>query len=155
MDPRRRLCTHLSSPLLPRLARQADDVLDWEAGATVAVVRCPDCDACGLLELLDWTPDGRVRVFALCALGADEVALFQRDVQRGSCDPARMTLEQQALFASAGPAERVIALDAHGEALLANAAWPDGTPQPNAPWRERLPAHADTRWFEHLGLEKT
>jgi len=154
MDPALSLCEHLRADDLAQLSIDPARVLDWLDGPITAIAQCPRCDALGLLEVLDWSGSHRVRIYALAGIERAAVALFQRNRERGSCDPARADREVEALFASAGAVERVIALDVEGNTVLASASRPAGLFVPAAPWRERLPPKEDTSWFSVLGLEK-
>lgn len=155
MNPAVALCAHLRADDLAHLSIDAGDVLEWFDGPITAIARCPLCDGLGLLELLDWSHSHRVRVCAFAALERAAVALFKRNRERGSCDLTRADREVEALFASAGAVERVIALDVEGNAVRATAPRPAGLFLPSAPWRERLPREADAAWFLEVGLEKS
>jgi hypothetical protein len=150
------LCPHLAAlapgAAPPRIA--PDEVFDWYDGPVEAVVRCPVCGACGWLELLDWDPAQRVRIFALAAIRGDDVALYLRDRARGSCDVARARAELEALAASAGPFERLIALALPELRVVAAVPLAAAPAVPAAPWAERIPPADDDRWFARLGLAK-
>ena len=150
-----RLCEHLGAPDLQTLPIAPGDVLDWCHGPVAAIVRCPCCAAPGLLLMLDWSPSGRVRIHALAGLEPEPLAIYRRNLARGSCDVARAQREGSALLASAGPMERLLALDSRSHAVLASGPGPMGLGLPDAPWQERLPPARDTRWFARLGLDKT
>ncbi len=149
------LCPHLRAEDLAFVSIDPDGVLEWWAGPVTAVGRCVRCDGLGLLELLDWSRSQRVRIYALAAIEPAAVALFLRNRERGSCDVSRADREVEALFASAGAVERVIALDVDRSAVLATAPRPEGLFLPVAPWRERLLPEADASWFRALGIEKS
>lgn len=135
------------------LSCEPDDVLEWHDGPVVAVARCRDCAGRALLELLDWSRSRRVRVFTLAALEADAVALFQRNRARGSCDLGRAERELEALLFSAGPVERVVALDVESHAVVATAPRAD-LRLPGGPWHERVLTEDEPLWFARLGLSK-
>ena len=155
MNPDLSLCPHLRADTLAALGIDPADVLEWFDGPVSAVARCERGDGLGLLALLDWSCSHRVRIYALAAIDAAALALFRRNRERGSCDLSRADRETEAFFASAGPVERVIALDADRNAVLATAPRPAGLFLPVAPWRERLPPETDTAWFETLGIDKS
>ncbi len=155
MNPAVGLCPHLRSDALAHLAIDAAGVLEFWNGPITAVARCARCDGLGLLELLDWSRSQRVRIYALAAIEPAAVALFLRNRARGSCDLSRADREVEALLASAGRVERVLALDVDRSAVLATASPPEGLFLPAAPWRERLLPEADASWFARLGLDKT
>ena len=155
MNPAVSLCAHLRAGGLAQLSIDSTHVLDWFDGPITAIAKCPCCDGLGLLELLDWSRSHRVRIYAFAGIERAAVALFHRNRERGSCDHARADREAEALFASAGAAERVIALDVDTHAVLATAPRRAGLFLPSAPWRERLMQEADTTWFIELGLEKS
>lgn len=155
MNPAVALCAHMRAGDLAQLSIEAADVLEWFDGPITAIAQCPHCDALGLLELLDWSRSHRVRIYALAAIDPAAVALFHRNRERGSCDLARADREVEALFATTGAVERVIALDVEGNTVLATAPRPAGLFLPAAPWRERLLPNADAAWFRELGLEKS
>jgi hypothetical protein len=154
MNPSVALCPHLRADELAQLTIDPAGVLDWWDGPVTAVARCDHGDGHALLELLDWSRSHRVRVFALAAIDAAAVALFLRNRARGSCDLSRADREVEALFASAGAVERVVALDVDGNAVLATIARPPGLFLPAAPWRERLLPETDATWFTALGIDK-
>jgi hypothetical protein len=153
MNPSVTLCPHLRADDLAQLAIDPPDVLDWFDGPITVVARCEHGDGHALLELLDWSRSHRVRIFAMAAIEPAAVALFLRNRARGSCDLSRADREVEALFASAGAVERVVALDDHNN-VLATIARPDGLFLPAAPWRERLLPEADASWFAALGIDK-
>lgn len=155
MNPDLALCAHLTSPMLASLSIEPDDVLDWDDGPVVMVARCAVCNGTALLELLDWSPSRRVRVYAIAAMDPAALALYQRNRARGSCDLQRSVLEGEALLSSAGPVERLVALDVETRAVLCSAPRSAAMQLPSAPWRERIPAAGDVAWFERLGLDKT
>ena len=154
MNPAVALCPHLRADDLAHLSIDPAGMLEWWDGPVTAVARCDRCDGCGLLELLDWSRSQRVRIFALAAIEPAAVALFLRNRERGSCDLSRADREVEALFASAGAVERVIAVDVERNAVLATAPPPAGLFLPAAPWRERLLPEADASWFARLGIDK-
>ena len=150
------LCSHLAA-LAPGAApfRLApEEILDWYDGPVEAVARCNACGACGWLELLDWDPRRRLRIYALAAIRDADVALYLRDRARGSCDVARARAELEALAASAGPCERLVALELPELRVVAAAGAGAGLGLPAGAWAERIPAPADGRWFARLGLAK-
>lgn len=155
MNPALSVCLHLASPALAALRIEPDDVLDWDDGPVVAVARCAVCDGAVLLDLLDWSATRRVRVYAIAGIDAKAVALHRRNRERGSCDLGRAARESEALLFSAGPVERLVALDVETRAVLASAPRPAALRLPGAPWRERIPATDDVTWFSLLGLDKT
>lgn len=146
MNPALRLCAHLASSALSALPLQPDDVLDWYDGPLLAVARCADCDGAALLEFLDWRAGGRERVFAMCAIDAEAVALHARDVRRGSCDLSRAARELEALVASAGPPERLVARAQDGS-VCASVPWPAGATLPREDLRERVTRTGTSRWL--------
>ena len=133
---------------------EPDDVLEWDDGPVVAVARCAVCGGAALLELLDWNATRRVRIYAFAGIDAAAIALLRRNRERGSCDLQRQAREIEALLFSAGPVERIVALDVETRAVLASAARPAALRLPDGPWRERIPAAEDVAWFAHLGLDK-
>lgn len=155
MNPAVALCEHLRADDLGSLSIDPADVLAWFDGPITAIARCSHCDEPGLLELLDWSRSRRVRIHALAGIERTAVALFHRNRERGSCDLARAEREVEALLASAGPVERVIALDVEGNTVLATVSRPAGLCLPSTPWRERLLPETDAVWFERLGLDKS
>lgn len=139
------LCPHLAAMAVGAVAftLAPDEILEFDGGPVEAVVRCRSCGACGWLQLVDREPSAGLRIFALAALRADDVALYFRNRARGSCDVARGRAELEALVACAGPFERVLALDCEALRIEAVAQHP-----PDAG------AGADGRWLERLGLTK-
>jgi hypothetical protein len=150
------LCPHLAAPVPgpAPFTLAPDEIVEWWDGPVEAVVRCRSCGACGWLQLLDRDPQRELRIFALAALRIDDVALYFHNRARGSCDVARARAELEALAASAGPSERLVALDLETSELVAVAAYPPGLAVAGDPWTERIPQPGDSRWFARLGLEK-
>ena len=150
------LCAHLAAaaPGPVPFALVPDEIVEWWNGPVEAVVRCRSCGACGWLELVDRDPQQELRIFALAALRNDAVALYFHARARGSCDVARARAELEALAASAGPFERLVALNEDASELVAVAIHPPDLVVGGAPWTERLPEAEDSRWFTRLGLEK-
>jgi hypothetical protein len=151
------LCAHLAAlaPGPAPFSSPSGEILDWYDGPIVAVVRCRACGACGWLELVDWDPRRPVRVFALAALRVADVALYFRARAHGSCDVARSRAELEALAASAGPFERVVALEQWPELRIVAVSEPAaGLAAPGGASIERLPALEDGRWFARLGLAR-
>lgn len=148
------LCAHLDGAR-PALRIEPDEVLLFDDGPVEGIVRCAQCGAPGWIELIDCSPDRALRVFALAGLREADVALYLRNAQKGSCDLARRGAEAEALAASAGPFERLVAWRVHEPHPLALASLPASVALPSGAWRERLGATAtDATWFRHLGLEK-
>jgi hypothetical protein len=139
---------------LRELPLASADVLEWSDGPVTAIARCRRCDGLGLVELLDWDGDHRVRIFGLAAFAPGPLAVYERNVQRGSCDPGRAAREAEALLASAGPVERLVALDVATGLVLATAERSRDVVLPRGAWQERLPASGDASWFSRLGLGK-
>lgn len=154
MNPDLTLCRHMTSSRLASVSIDAGDVLEWDDGPVVTVARCAVCSGAALLELLDWSATRRVRVYALAGLDAAAIALFRRNQERGSCDLQRQAREFEALLFSAGPVERIVALDVETRAVLASAPRSAALKLPAGSWRERIPARDDVTWFARLGLDK-
>jgi hypothetical protein len=151
------LCPHLAGIApgpAPPFTLAPGEILDWSDGPVEAVVRCRVCGACGWLELLDWDPRRPLRVFALAAVRETDVALYLRDRARGSCDVARERAELEALAASCGPFERIVALELPELRVVAAADAGPAFAPPAGAWSERIPAREDARWFTRLGLAK-
>jgi len=140
------LCAHLAAlapgPAPFTLAAE-EELLAGYDGPELAVVRCRTCGACGWLERLEGAARPGLRVFALAAIREADVALYLRDRARGSCDAGRARAELDALAASAGPFERLLALAAGELRIAASAAL---APGPVPPARAAL---------AQLGLEET
>lgn len=148
------LCSHLCAEEVPGLAIRPNEIIEWHDGPIVAAVRCPKCDACALLEILDWDGPRGVRIFALRPLSRAALDLYLRDVERGSCDPARAKSELHAFLSAAGAPTRLVAYDTDARALVANRAFPAGEVVSSDPWTERIPAPDDLRWFNLAGVAK-
>ena len=134
------LCAHLAAlePGPAPFTLAPEEILDWRDGPVEAVVRCRTCGSCAWLELLDRDPRRPLGVFALAALRAADVELYLRDRARGSCDVGRARAELEALAASAGPFERVLALEAAELRVVAAAALAPGVAVPAGAWLARL-----------------
>lgn len=148
------LCAHQGgSP--PPLRIEPDEILLFDDGPVEGIARCNRCEAPSWIELIDCSPDRTLRVFAMAGLRTEDVAVYLRNAQRGSCDLTRRGAEAEALTASAGPFERLVAWDVSSARPLAAVSLRAPAELPAGAWRERLRATArDTTWFEHLGLEK-
>jgi hypothetical protein len=148
------LCTHqVGSP--PPLRIEPDEILLFDEGPVEGIARCDRCEAPSWIELIDCSPDRALRVFALAGLRAEDVAVYLRNAQKGSCDLTRRGAEAEALVASAGPFERLVAWHVSSARPVAAAGLPVPAGLPAGAWRERLHATArDATWFEHLGLAK-
>lgn len=109
----RALCTHLASALpgTAPFALEPGEILAWSDGPLEAVVRCRVCGACAWLERVERDEQSTPRRFVLAGLCAEDVALYFRNRARGSCDVGRASAELEALAASRGAFERLIALD--------------------------------------------
>ena len=105
MNPALALCEHLSSPNLRSLRVDPADILDWNDGPVLAIARCAECGALGLMERIDPSH------FALSAMEPASFAALQRATGKGSCDLTRAQKERDAFLASAGPVERTVTLD--------------------------------------------
>lgn len=154
MNPDLELCAHLGGDGFEECAFEARDLLDWYDGPVAAVVRCLDCPGRALVQLIDWSRSHVVRVFSLAALSGEAHETYLRNVDKGSCDPGRLTLEREALVASAGPACRIVAIDVDSHAVVASAPRAPSLAIPIGTWQERLPPEEDPSWFKALGLEK-
>jgi len=150
------LCPHLATAAPGRapFSLAPDEIVEWWDGPVEAVVRCRSCGACGWLRLVDRDPARRLSVFTLAALRCDDAALYFRNRSRGSCDVARARAELEALAASAGPFERLVAVNPETSELAAVAAHAPGLAVAGGPWPERIPPADDARWFAPLGLAK-
>jgi hypothetical protein len=148
------LCAHLASDALAALPVEPDDVLEWQDGPIAAVVRCSECGGAGLIELLDWSEGGRLRVYSLAGIAPAAVALWRRNLARGSCDLARRERELEALVASAGPVQRLVARDASSGAVRRSAPWPAARPAPEGAWQTRVTAREDGGWLATLGFAR-
>jgi hypothetical protein len=131
-----------------------DEIVGWYDGPVEAIARCASCHAPAWIELVDWSHDRSVRVFALAGLRSDDVAVYHRNAKKGSCDPKRERAEHEALAACAGPFERLVAWHVREERVLAAAPVPRAQALPAGDWAARLPAPDDARWFAHLRLDK-
>lgn len=149
------LCSHLSALRLGDAAPELAYSFLWHDGAIDAIWRCRACGAHALARLLDWAPPHfTLRVYSLAALAAEDVALYLRDLARGSCDAARARAELDALCAAAGPSEWLVALDVAAERVVAASLMPAGVAREPGAWPARLPPVRDATWFAALGLEK-
>jgi len=124
----RALCTHLAAavPGPAPFTLAPDEIVEWQDGPVEAVVRCRACGACGWLRLVDREPQQELRTFALAALRSDDAALYFHNRARGSCDVGRAGAELEALAASAGPFELLVALNLETNELVAVTAYPPG-----------------------------
>jgi hypothetical protein len=149
------LCAHLAA-LAPGAAMpETAHAFSFQSGAIDGVVRCRACGAQALLRMLDWAPPAfTTRIYSLAALREADVALYLRNLARGSCQVSRASAELDALIASAAACERLVALDVASERVLASAPLPRGVSGEPAPFPARLPHASDTRWFAALGLAK-
>jgi hypothetical protein len=156
VDPEVSLCAHLASlePGAAAFTLAPGESVGWYDGPVEAIARCASCGAAAWLELLDWSGDRAVRVFAMAGLRARDAAVYLANAKKGSCDPKRERAELEALVACAGPFERLVAWRVRDERLLAVAPLPPETAIPSGAWSERLAAPGDASWFARLGLDK-
>ncbi|HEM46531.1 MAG TPA: hypothetical protein ENO23_05735 [Alphaproteobacteria bacterium] len=152
MNPARELCPHLASETLPALPLAPDDVLEAWDGPAVACARCAVCAEGVLLVMVAWRPGDRVRVFSLAGIDPADVAVYRRNVARGSCDLARFEQETAALHACAGPVERLVALDVDTGRVLASAPRPADWRAPAEDWDARCVADGAGGWYVRLGV---
>jgi hypothetical protein len=155
VNPALSLCEHLRSFELRALPIESSDVLEWFDGPVVAVVRCQRCARAGLVAMLDWNASHGVRVFGLAAFELEVLAVFLRNTRNGSCDVSRLGRERHALLSSAGPAERLVAIDVAANEVRAVAPYPREGGLPTEALEERLPPEDDDQWFELAGLSKS
>ena len=118
MNPDVSLCTHLASLELAAVPIAPADILEWRDAPVIAIVRCPECPRLGLLELVEWDRQRGVRTYTLAGLDPEPLAVYLRDLARGSCDAARLAKEGESLLAAAGPIERHVSLAADDGAVL-------------------------------------
>ncbi|MEM7221061.1 MAG: hypothetical protein AAF515_22060 [Pseudomonadota bacterium] len=146
------LCEHLESASALTPCRPAL-VLQWMHGPICVATLCRECDRAALYQLLDWDRSARRRVFALAPIAADIITGYQRDLERGSCDPQRLAAQTGALLTQADARALDIAIDVRSEAVLARRR-ADDPRMPAGDWAERLPHPQETRIFDALGLDK-
>jgi len=140
VKPDTRLCAHLAALAPAQLPIDPADILDWYDGPISAVVRCTRCGGAGILELIDCDQAAGTRGFTLAGLEPEAFAVYRRNVDRGSCDPARLARETAALYACAGPVERLVTLRASDGAVLQAGPAPAGFHLPDATREQRLSA---------------
>jgi hypothetical protein len=131
-----------------------DDIFEWYDGPIIAAVRCPKCDSCAILELVDREPRHPIRIFAMRPVSRDAVDLYLRNKERGSCDPSRYESELHALLCAAGAPAHLVAYDVDAGAPVASRPFPAGEALSSAPWQTRIPAPDDLRWFTLVGVPK-
>ncbi len=155
MESRTRLCSHLADAAAADAPFKVDRLLAEYEGPIDAVVRCRECEAPGLIQMVDWEPPRfELRLYALSGLRPHELDVFVRNTRSSSCDVARYGAEVEALIACAGRAERLLAYDLRARSIAAAEPYPEGRSAPDGDWRERLPADADDALFRALGLRK-
>ncbi len=157
MKPEASLCAHLAAarPGAAAFAIAPEDALAWQDGPLDAIARCKTCEHGALLQLVDWSRTGEVRVFALSGLLAVDLAVYARGRRSASCDVQRAEAELDALVSCAGPCEALVACDASAAQVVAQAPFPAALPAPRGAWSQRLPPPHDARWFAPLGLPKS
>ncbi len=120
-------------------------VLDDQLGPTESLIRCRQCDAPYLLEMLDWR--GSMRLFRVRRPERSATDALERDLSRGSCDLNRASAEVFQFSLDAEPCPWLLLLDQGAGTLLARIDIDAKTAVPTAPWRE-LPC--DGSWIEAL-----
>jgi hypothetical protein len=117
------LCEHLAAiaPGEPPFTMAPAEILDWQDGPVLALVRCRSCAGLGWLQLHERDRGRRVRAFALAGIAAPDVAVFLRNRRSASCDVTRARAELEALAACAGPFERLVTWDSAAERVVAAA----------------------------------
>lgn len=145
-------CLRAAEPGAPPF--EVREVVEDYDGLAVGLVACRRCGATAALELLDWDARLERRIFRMAAIPRAVVDAFEAKGGRASCKLDQAALEIEALLAQRGPTEALVGYAPRERQLLALAWLAPGEKVPTAPWRECLPAAADTGWFERLGLAK-
>jgi len=137
-SPGAELCVHLRTATAPA-AFETVYVLDEQAGITDAVIRCGECGAHVLIEMLDWRGSGFAeRVYRTSLVDAADAGRYLHDRARGSCDVRRAGAETHALLTLARLTPWLLAMDERASTVLGAARLPDDTDIPTQSWRERL-----------------
>jgi hypothetical protein len=118
VNPDVALCSHLASLELAALPIAPADILDWRDAPVLAIARCSRCERLGLLELVEWDRQRGVRTYTLAGLDPKPLAIYLRDLERGSCDPSRLAKEGESLLAATGRIERRVLLAADDGAIV-------------------------------------
>ena len=168
-----RLCAHLASIGTGTAAFRVGEIINYYDGPVSAFVQCIACDSLALVEMLDWSPDHSLRIFALGGLEQrDAQALSEwlalqpviapppppgvNEIEWGEETRGRPYWDLCArVRACAGAPERVVALDIDRSEVLGVITAPvDVEFLLDEDWDARLLDEDDTRWFDRVGVEK-
>ena len=138
-DPER-LCGHLAAGPYPF---RTVLVLDDHLGPTESLIRCRQCEAPYLLEMLDW--QGGRRLYRVRAPERTATDALEHDLSRGSCDLSRAGAEVFQFTLTAQTQDVLMLLDLDAGTLEALIDIDTATTVPTAPWRE-LPC--DGSWLQ-------
>ena len=149
------LCEHLRTALPGALPFEERLPIEAHDGPITGIVSCSKCRATALLELLDWGgPANRRRIYRVSGIASHVVEQFEARGGRASCDAGRAGGEIELLLSTAGPIERLFAIEMDEARLLANGPVSGDRPVPLGHWRDALGAAGDGRWFRLLGVPR-
>jgi hypothetical protein len=121
-------------------------VLDDHLGPTDWLVRCRNCKATYLLEMLDFAK--ALRLYRVRLVDPDAGRGLMRDLDRGSCDLSRAGEQARHLSLSSTRLPGLVLLDLHGNVLLRIVETDVDVAVPGDSWRELA---CDGRWIQRLG----
>ncbi len=123
-------------------------VLDDHLGPTESLIRCRQCNAPYLLEMLDW--QGGRRLYRVRAPEREAADALEHNLARGSCDLNRAAAELFQFSLAATPQPVLVLLNLEAGSLERLIDVDAASSIPSAPWRE-LPC--DGSWIDQEGFD--
>lgn len=109
-------------------------VLDDHLGPTESLIRCRNCRATYLLEMLDWQAD--LRLFRIRVPEPAAAAGLLRDLERGSCDLRRAGEQARHFSLTSERLPVLILLNTRSAELITTISGPEVLTAPGGSWRE-------------------
>jgi len=132
-------CTHVANAVPGSTPLTIVRVLDEVGGVTDAIVRCKDCAAAYLIELLDWSgPAKLTRTYRVSLVDEALLARFLKNLDRGSCDIRRAPAEKQSFESQTRLAPLTLTLRATDLSIISTERLSGEADMPMGGWRERL-----------------
>jgi hypothetical protein len=138
-DPSAVPCSHIANAVSGSTPFTIVRVLDEVGGVADAIVRCAQCQAPYLIELLDWSgPAKLTRTYRVSIVDEPVLARFLKNLDRGSCDIKRAPAEKQSFESQTRLSNLSLTLRADDLSLIARACVPADADIAMSSWRERL-----------------
>jgi hypothetical protein len=138
-DPNTTVCSHVADAARGARPFTTVIVMDEVCGMADAVLRCTQCNAPYLLELLDWSGAARIeRRYRTSIVDEAILAKYLHNVERGSCDVKRAPAERASFESRAKLSRTIVALDSRDLSVLGVETVAADADIPMGSWRERL-----------------